>query len=351
VRASGATPTASRLGSVLAHSNIDGVSALSAGGVMFMLPDVTTATGALFSDMNEDDFDKVFAQKFLQVCACVRVYLFFKRGMAEDWRVCASWEGGVGQEGSPTNERSMTRRESGARAGRRLQAAKTGMYDEKPREEQAVDYSFEHQRGGMTALEGMRDELLPSEQAQSTGQALARRVLERVRGGKGNEGGRRFAFVLPRRIAVACGEQGGGYIGGQLISFVPSGVDTRRGVGDVWKLLLTKVLTGARGLAAVQFRLAQEKGIDFAPAVGNLGIRRFRNAVRRVIQQGKRRSPQAMRMHPRPMSHGPQRGYVLVEKQLNEDGTEGTATVWKYFVQDEEHATDQLMFVARKVCV
>jgi len=138
-----------------------------------------------------------------------------------------------------------------------------------------VDYSFEHQRGGMTALEGMRDELLPSEQAQSTGQALARRVLER-------------------------------------------------------------------------FRLAQEKGIDFAPAVGNLGIRRFRNAVRRVIQQGKRRSPQAMRMHPRPMSHGPQRGYVLVEKQLNEDGTEGTATVWKYFVQDEEHATDQLMFVARK---
>jgi hypothetical protein len=77
----------------------------------------------------------------------------------------------------------MMRSESGARAGRRLQAAKTAMYDEKPQQQQAMEYSFEHQRGGMKALEGMRDELLPSERAQSTGQALARRVLERVRGG------------------------------------------------------------------------------------------------------------------------------------------------------------------------
>lgn len=79
MRVSGATPTLSRLASVLAHSNIDGGSALSAGGVTFMLPDVTTATGAMFSEMNEEDFDKVFAQKYLKVraCVCVRVCLFF----------------------------------------------------------------------------------------------------------------------------------------------------------------------------------------------------------------------------------------------------------------------------------
>ena len=41
--------------------------------------------------------------------------------------------------------------------------------------------------------------------------------------------------------------------------------------------------------------------------------------------------------------------YVLVEKQLREDGTEGAATVWKYFVQDELHNQDQFMFIARKV--
>jgi hypothetical protein len=53
----GVTPTASRLGSLLARS--DGGSALSEGGVTFMLPDVTTATGAMYAQMDEKDFDQV----------------------------------------------------------------------------------------------------------------------------------------------------------------------------------------------------------------------------------------------------------------------------------------------------
>ena len=69
-----------------------------------------------------------------------------------------------------------------------LKAAKTNLYEEGPTQAAAdTARSYAYQMGGQAAIQGMRDALLPSEQAQSAGQVsslgdlLARWVTVRAR--------------------------------------------------------------------------------------------------------------------------------------------------------------------------